>query len=275
MSTVLPAATPLLGGVLGVSAIGVWVSGRRDFLLRWLSFFVATPVLVLAASLGRPGGTALAIGIAVVCCWEYARMVGLDRGTRSALLLGVLIAIGYSVAHRSIPTQLLLMLIAAAPVIGARSADGLRQAALVAWGVLWLGCSVAALPDLGARLLPLAVAVSLGDVAAYFGGSFANGHARHWPMLALGLNRLSPNKTWAGAVAGSVAALVTLALLGGVTVVSALAVTVGAVFGDLIESMVKRGSGVKDAGRWLPGFGGLLDRVDSLLGALLVLAVLS
>jgi len=89
------------------------------------------------------------------------------------------------------------------------------------------------------------------------------------------LNALSPNKTWLGALTGSAVAFATLTFFGDLTLDAAVAVTAGAVLGDLVESMVKRGSGVKDAGQWLPGFGGLLDRVDSLLGALLVLAVLA
>lgn len=75
--------------------------------------------------------------------------------------------------------------------------------------------------------------------------------------------------------AGAVAGLGALAALSALSWPAAVAVAVGGPAGDLLESMVKRGARVKDAGHWLPGSGGLLDRVDSLLVALAVLLVLS
>lgn len=271
MSLLLPSATPVLGGVLAVGGIGVWLSGRRDFVLRWLSFFAVSPVLLLASYGGTAGALTVAVAVGGVCGWEYARMLGLIGWARAALFAGILLPIGYAAAGRDVPLATVLVISAVLPVVTGRTRDGLQQAAAVAWGAVWLGGSAAVLIAWHAHLLALAVAVSLGDVAAYFGGSVA----RRLPRLAVRLNPHSPNKTWAGAVVGALTAVGVLSVEGGTTATTAVAVTVGAVFGDLVESMVKRASGVKDAGCWLPGFGGLLDRVDSLLGALLVLGMLA
>jgi phosphatidate cytidylyltransferase len=110
------------------------------------------------------------------------------------------------------------------------------------------------------------VATWAGDSAAYVVGSRI-GRRRFAPVL-------SPNKTWAGAVgglAGSLAGgLLALPLFAGaasVTLVAgtSLAVGVSGQLGDLFESLWKRAKGVKDSGTLVPGHGGILDRIDSLL----------
>jgi len=85
---------------------------------------------------------------------------------------------------------------------------------------------------------------------------------------------LSPNKTLGGLAGAVIGATLILTLLGQITPGLVIAVGLGGVLGDLLESLVKRTAGVKDAGAWLPGFGGLLDRVDSLLLVLPLAAVL-
>lgn len=102
--------------------------------------------------------------------------------------------------------------------------------------------------------------------------------------------RISPNKTWegfAGAAVIAVASGVTISLLAleqpwWVGVVLGLVVLLTATGGDLTESLIKRNLGVKDMSSWIPGHGGFLDRLDSLLpstvgvyGVALVLGVLS
>jgi phosphatidate cytidylyltransferase len=113
--------------------------------------------------------------------------------------------------------------------------------------------------------------VWLGDTAAFYVGS-AMGRHKMAPTV-------SPKKSWEGSAAGFVTSILTAAVwgyfhLGRIDLellVAAAVVAVAAQIGDLVESMIKRGSGVKDSGSLLPGHGGMLDRVDALLFAAPVL----
>ncbi|MCH7931170.1 MAG: CDP-archaeol synthase, partial [Proteobacteria bacterium] len=113
------------------------------------------------------------------------------------------------------------------------------------------------------------------DVGAYFAGRGVGG-----PKL---LPRISPGKTWAGLVGGVVcaalvgaaaAALLDLPSHAPLILVSALLAVV-AQAGDLFESMVKRRFKAKDSGTLIPGHGGVLDRLDGLLAAAPVVAVIT
>jgi len=117
-------------------------------------------------------------------------------------------------------------------------------------GVVWMGLVV--------------VATWACDTAAYFVGS-AWGHRRLLPHV-------SPRKSWEGTIAGVLAAglvgLIGVPLLGMLPVVGlglGLVIGVAGVLGDLAESLIKRGAQVKDASSLIPGHGGLLDRLDSML----------
>jgi phosphatidate cytidylyltransferase len=133
-------------------------------------------------------------------------------------------------------------------------------------------------PDGVGRVLTYMLCVVASDVGGYAVGVLAGRH----PMAP----SISPKKSWEGfagsVVAGMATGAVTLALLlhgswweGAVT---GVLLVVSATLGDLCESLVKRDLGIKDMGRLLPGHGGLMDRLDSMLPtavvAYLVLGVL-
>lgn len=127
-------------------------------------------------------------------------------------------------------------------------------------------------------LLSMIVAVKSSDIGAYFVGRLA-GRTRLAPVL-------SPGKTWEGVAGGFVVAIgATLVMLGpaaewltggasgshagwwvGATLYASLVAAAG-VAGDLAVSLLKRDAGLKDSSRWMPGFGGILDLLDSVLFA--------
>jgi phosphatidate cytidylyltransferase len=117
--------------------------------------------------------------------------------------------------------------------------------------------------------LLLILAVTAGsDTGAYFVGR-ALGKRKLIPHI-------SPGKTWAGLWGGMAVAVLGVALLAPILQIPwahvlplGLALNLASVGGDLVESMLKRGFGAKDSGTWIPGHGGLLDRLDSLLFVLI------
>lgn len=134
----------------------------------------------------------------------------------------------------------------------------------------WLSINVIhAAVDGPLALVLLVVFVSMADTGAYFTGRF-------WGRRPL-LPNVSPKKTWEGVFGGVLGAFLVVIIASIVMdldfqhwllmMALALVVVSFSVVGDLLESVLKRQAGVKDSGNLLPGHGGLLDRIDSLLAA--------
>jgi phosphatidate cytidylyltransferase len=150
-------------------------------------------------------------------------------------------------------------------------------AAFVGWmvaglgyaGLLLLGpVTLRADPELGfVAILFLFAVVWASDIAAYFAGRTIGG-PKLWPAV-------SPKKTWAGAIGGTLggvaAGLLVIAAAGLVIAPMLVLVTFGlsvaSQAGDLLESSIKRHFGAKDASQLIPGHGGLMDRLDGFLTA--------
>lgn len=252
---------------------------------RVLTAAVLLPVLWLAIK-RAPAGVFYAVVslVMVLAAWEcYALLAA--RGSRPLRLVGIAgclaVTLSFAVGSPSGAPTLPLAGVTIAATLGAmwrrdEPAAMLDAASSTVFPVLFVGLAfgfpvgLRALPgETGTDLLLLLlVCVMASDTAAYYVGS-RFGRRRLAP-------RLSPKKSWEGAIGGVIAsvgaALVAHAwFYQRLPVRHALALGlllgVAGIAGDLAESMLKRAAGAKDSSGLLPGHGGLLDRTDSLLFA--------
>lgn len=259
---------------------------------RLLTAIVGTP-LVLAAVFLLPGWWFFAFSAAVVtwAAFEYLIIVR-PRAPRAPLRLLLVLtpltsyAISFALSDTTDLPVLRLHLLAGALVISIGLGTVLLfsrtplEETIPALGILGFGIPYFALPAASIHTLRqidpwvvflLLAIVWLGDSAAYYAGSRIGRH-KMAPVV-------SPKKSWEGSIAGFAVGLIaavvwTLLRLGRLDIgilLAAVITAVAAQIGDLVESMIKRGAGVKDSGTILPGHGGVLDRVDALLFAAPVL----
>jgi phosphatidate cytidylyltransferase len=225
--------------------------------------FLSPPLVFKLAAL-YVGGT---------CYWEYSGIAA-HHGIRRPVVFGFLAGALFILAAPYAPLGLSLLAIGA--LISALRRDTLGEI-LPQTSSEFFGAIYTFLPWHFAELLRLrsvhwlffALAVNWsGDTAAYYVGR-AFGKHRLAPVV-------SPKKSWEGAAGAVVGSVIFGALYMGYfephvalwkIILIAIVANIAGQFGDLAESAMKRGAGVKDSGSILPGHGGLLDRVDSSLFA--------
>jgi phosphatidate cytidylyltransferase len=240
---------------------------------------VLIPLVIAAVFAGDLWFTALiAIGAAFLAR-EWGRMASPVAWGRIAAAVALGVAAPVIAAGLGQTSAAFLLLVFGAGLAGAFAARIGASALDAAYGVFYLGwpCTVIVWlrgTEDGQAWTLLAFAIAwASDIAAYLIGK-AFGGPKFWPSF-------SPNKTWSGFAGGMTAGVVAA-----IAITDAYGPKLGAVFagitglvvagatmaGDLWESALKRRFGVKDTGGLIPGHGGLLDRVDGLMFAVVAMA---
>lgn len=215
-----------------------------------------------------------------LCCFEFYRMMRLD-GKVPNEWLGLAAAVLFPLSALVDSVWLLALLFILVLSLGLwyvySPRTRISDVCVTAFGPLYTGFMLSAIvllreavPGWQGALLSVGVCASvwISDSLAYIVGSRLGRHKM--------APRISPHKTWEGFVGGLLGSVIIWLILWATgqydmnlpyTIACGIVVGILGVFGDLIESRIKRGVGVKDSGNLIPGHGGMLDRSDSLIFA--------
>jgi phosphatidate cytidylyltransferase len=251
-------------------------SGSRNLLMRAATALVLAPLTIAILYLGGASWAVLVTAVSIGLYVEWLTIVGAGRDFRLLGAGGAALAISglclaFDRLDGAIPFALLGLAIVA--FLGGEQRRWTASGYGYAASALLASVLVRSDQQWGfAALMLVLLVVWVTDIGGYFAGRGIGG-PKLWP-------RVSPKKTWAGAAGGFVGSLCVasgfaalgygnwlplLALAALLSVVSQL--------GDLFESAVKRRFGVKDSSQIIPGHGGLLDRLDGYVAAIVVAAV--
>jgi phosphatidate cytidylyltransferase len=260
----------------GQASIPAAGQGGNNLLLRIVASLVMAPLAIAVAYLGGWLWTGLVTIAAIGLYIEWLAVIGARKPR--LVLLGVLILLGVGwVDAGHINSAYVSVLVGL----------GIFAVAIVAsdrriWTAIGIGYALAASigssavrldPVWGfAALMLVLLVVWATDIGGYFAGRLIGG-PKLWPLV-------SPKKTWAGAIGGFAASLGVAAMFAafdlGKTVPMlflAAVLSIASQLGDLFESAVKRKFGVKDSSHIIPGHGGLMDRLDGFVAAIVLAAV--
>jgi phosphatidate cytidylyltransferase len=257
-------------------SLRVW--RRSTLFLRARTWFVVGPLFVLAVFVGGFVAFLLATFVVVQGCSEFVRIAGIERRYAYLLILwgelGLLVAALARDFFGFLPFGFFILL-TLVPILSGRIKDAHRQVADTLVGYVFVGLPMAYIVFVNSAerwglnfLVIVTVSVAVSDIAAYAAGAALDG-AKLVP-------RVDPSKTWGGVLGNLVGAAVGVGLLWvavpaewsvAAVVVLAVVIAVGSLWGDLTESFMRRAFRTESRGTLLLGYGGVLDRVDSLLMA--------
>jgi phosphatidate cytidylyltransferase len=272
----------VVGGIVLLLARRRWGSQLDHAWAAYRGWLLIVPVLLLVYFLGEVA-CLLTLGIIALLAYEeFARASGLSMYRELAIvgdcaIIGTIflffqpISLAWKYDVFMMMPLIVMLVVAAMPVVLQRTAGQLQAVSLATLGYLYFGWTLCHLGFLTTSsrgygyLGWLITAVAVNDVAAYCCGKLF-GRYRLCPAV-------SPNKTWEGFLGGLLVSFVVPGLLWFTVpyftpldcLALGLIVGLGGTIGDLVISVFKRDRGLKDLGYVIPGHGGMVDRLDSLL----------
>lgn len=261
----------------------------KKLLTRTISGFIYCLIIVGLTLAGPYGVLALGGALGALACIEFAKIShDLTRQSIPVLLIDisgiVFLCLGF--LGYSLIIWLALMIFRVVEEIYINSARPLRNLAHSYMSQIYIGIPMGIMVAIAWLLSPMIVLVVffflwINDTGAFLVGSMFGRHKL--------FERISPKKTWEGFIGGLVICLGTAPLFYyfgndffgmntiranlGIWFGFAAIVSIFGTWGDLVESMIKRNLNIKDSGNIIPGHGGILDRIDSLLLAMPATAV--
>jgi phosphatidate cytidylyltransferase len=251
---------------------------RSTLFARARAWFIIGPLFVVVVFIGGFVSFLLATYVVLQGSSEIARIAGIQR--RYALLLMLFGEVGLLVAAFAgsyvvfLPFGFLILL-TLVPILSGELADAHRQVANTLFAYVYIGLPMAYIvfvksaEPLGLNfLVVVTVAVAVSDI-----GSWVVRQALKGPKL---LQEIAPGKTWSGVLGNLLGAAAAVALLWvavpkswsiGVVVVLVVVTALGSLWGDLTDSFIKRAFPTTATSTMVIGYGGVLDRIDSLLMA--------
>ncbi len=248
----------------------------RNLLMRIAAAFVLAPLAIGAAYAGGWWWAMLVTLAAIGLFVEWLMMTCAERNV--AVTVSGIVALALAAPFLAVGRVEAALVVLGLGLIAVRVA----RLAAAHLGHRWISLRRrgagrlrrgAARPDAGLFRVDLVLLVVwVTDIGGYFAGRGIGG-PKLWP-------RVSPKKTWAGAIGGfaaSLAVAIGFSALGHgkawPLLVLAAALSIAAQFGDLFESAVKRRFGVKDSSHIIPGHGGIMDRLDGFVAAIVLAAI--